>query len=123
MKRDPYNLEILGDGEQSKSYIHVSDIVGAIQYVVGKVSDPFNYYNVATDDYLDVRTIAELVIEEMGLQDVTLHFTGGARGWKGDVPVVRFNLDKIHALGWHAAMTAREAMQRSIREMLVDLGA
>jgi len=74
-------------------------------------------------DYLDVRTIADLVIEEMGLRDVALHFTGGARGWKGDVPVVRFDLEKIHALGWRAAMTSSEAMRRSIREMLIDLGA
>ena len=123
LKRDPHNLEVLGDGRQSKSYIHVRDIVGAIQYVVGKVSDAFNYYNVATDDYLDVKTIAEMVIEEMGLRDVTLHFTGGPRGWKGDVPVVRFDLDKIHALGWRAMMTSHEAMRRSIREMLSDLEA
>jgi len=123
LKRDPHNLEILGDGTQSKSYIHVSDVVGAIQHVVGVVRGSFNYYNVATDDYLDVRTIAAMVVEEMGLRDVRLHFTGGLRGWKGDVPVVRFNLHKIQALGWRATMTSREAMLRSIREMLADLGA
>lgn len=123
LQRGPDNLEILGDGTQSKSYIHVSDVVSAIQHVVHSVSDSFNYYNVATDDYLEVRTIAELVIEEMGLQDVTLHFTGGKRGWKGDAQIVRFDLQKIHALGWRAALSSREAMRRSIREMLSDLSS
>ena len=121
LKRDPHNLEIMGDGTQSKSYIHVSDIVSAVQHVVHSASDSFNYYNVATDDYLDVRTIAEMVIEEMGLRNVTLHFTGGKRGWIGDVPVVRFDLKKIHALGWRATLSSSDAVRRSICEMLSDL--
>jgi UDP-glucose 4-epimerase len=120
LRRDPGRLEILGDGTQSKSYIHVSDIVGAIQHVLRSAPGPFGYYNVATDDYLDVKTIADLVIAEMGLTDVALRFTGGDRGWKGDVPVLRFDLAKIHALGWRAAFSSHEAMRRSIRAMLGD---
>ncbi|MFQ5827707.1 MAG: NAD-dependent epimerase/dehydratase family protein [Candidatus Methylomirabilia bacterium] len=121
LRRDPHHLEILGDGTQSKSYIHVSDIVSAIQHVFRPVPNRFNYYNVATDDYLDVLTIAQLVIEAMGLSDVTLRFTGGKRGWKGDVPVVRLDLQKIHASGWRASLSSREAMQRAVRELLLDL--
>jgi UDP-glucose 4-epimerase len=121
LRRDPHNLDILGDGTQSKSYVHISDIVGAIQHVVSSTSDSFNYHNVATDDYLDVRAIAELVIEEMDLSNVKLRFAGGSRGWKGDVPIVRFNLAKIHSRGWQATLTSREAIRRSIRDMLADL--
>jgi UDP-glucose 4-epimerase len=120
LRRDPRRLEILGDGTQTKSYIHVSDIVGAIQHVLRSAPGPFGYYNVATDDYLDVKSIADLVIAEMGLTGVTLQFSGGDRGWKGDVPVLRFDLAKIHALGWRAALTSQDAMRRSIREMLGD---
>jgi UDP-glucose 4-epimerase len=120
LRRNPRRLEILGDGTQSKSYIHVSDIVGAIQHVLRSTHGPFGYYNVATDDYLDVKAIAELVTVEMGLAGVDLQFSGGDRGWKGDVPVLRFDLSKIHALGWRAALTSQEAMRRSIREMLGD---
>jgi len=120
LRRDPRRLEILGDGTQSKSYIHVSDIVGAIQHVLRSAPGPFGYYNVATDDYLDVKSIADLVIAEMGLTGVALQFSGGDRGWKGDVPVLRFDLAKIHALGWRAALTSQDAMRRSIREMLGD---
>jgi UDP-glucose 4-epimerase len=121
LRRDPRRLPILGDGTQSKSYIHVTDIVSAIQHVVQTDPSPFGYYNVATDDYLDVRSIATMVIGEMGLGGVALQFSGGDRGWKGDVPVLRFDLNKIHALGWRAALTSHEAMRRSIREMLGDL--
>ena len=121
LRRDPARLEILGDGTQSKSYVHVSDIVGAIQHVLQRgAAALFGYYNVATEDYLDVKSIADLVVEEMGLRNVALHFAGGDRGWKGDVPVLRFDLAKSHALGWRAALTSQEAMRRSIREMLGD---
>jgi len=58
-----------------------------------------NIFNVATDDYIDVSTIAEIVIEEMGLDGVKLNYSGGDRGWKGDVPKVRFDQAKIHGLG------------------------
>lgn len=123
LKQDPHNLQVLGDGTQTKSYVHVSDIVAAIQHVVHTVTDAYNYHNVATEDYLGVRDIAEMVIDEMGLQNVALHFTGGSRGWKGDVPVVRFDLNKIHSLGWRAVLTSRQAMRKSIRDMLSDLAS
>jgi len=121
LRRDPSRIEILGDGSQSKSYIHVSDIVAAIQHVVARAAAAFNYYNVATDDYLDVRAIAEMVVAAMGLRNVALAFTGGDRGWKGDVPILRFDLAKIHALGWRAGLGSHAAMRRAIREMLGDL--
>ena len=121
LQRDPTRLEILGDGTQSKSYIHVTDIVGAVAHTIEAASDRFNYFNVATEDYLDVRTIADMVCEAMGLHAVEYVFTGGSRGWKGDVPVVRFDLTRIHSLGWRASLPSVEAMQRSIAEMLGEL--
>jgi len=120
LRRDPRRLEILGDGNQSKSYIHVTDVVDAILFVLEKDSEPVNLYNIATDDYVTVRWIADRVRELMGLPDAQLTFTGGARGWSGDVPVVRFDLSKIHDLGWSARWSSREAVDRSIVEMLSD---
>jgi UDP-glucose 4-epimerase len=118
LRKNPKELAILGDGTQSKSYIHVSDVIDAMLFVYKKSTDRINVFNVATDDYIDVNTIAEVVIEEMDLEDVTLRYAGGDRGWKGDVPVVRFNLDKIHRLGWQAKFNSKEALRKSIREML-----
>lgn len=116
--RDPSRLEILGDGSQSKSYIHVSDVVEAMLLVQAKAEERVNIFNVATDDYIEVAEIAGLVIEEMGLKGVVCRYSGGDRGWKGDVPVVRFNLSKIHRLGWQAKYTSREAMRKAVRDML-----
>jgi UDP-glucose 4-epimerase len=118
LRQNPAELSILGDGSQSKSYIHVEDIVGGIQYFVNRDSGRYSYYHLATDDYLTVREIADLVVEEMGLKSVRYVFSGGDRGWKGDVPVVRFNLAKVHDAGWSAKRTTREAMRASIQSML-----
>ena len=118
LKANPQKLEILGDGSQSKSYIYVKDLIDAIHYVMECDQKIFNYYNVATDDYIDVKRIAEIVIEEMGLKNVSLLFGPEKRGWKGDVPIVRFSLDKIHKLGWFAKMSSEEAVRRSVSEML-----
>ena len=121
LRRDPRSVEVLGDGRQSKPYIHVTDIAAAIAHVVrARPHIGFDCYNVATDDALDVKTIVDLVIEAMGLRDVILRFTGGPRGWAGDVPVVRMDLRRIKALGWHPSLSSLHAMRRSIREMLGD---
>lgn len=118
LKADPRKLDILGNGTQSKSYIHISDIMEAIFFVVERGRDRVNLFNVATDDYITVREIAELVVGALKLQGVELNFSEGDRGWKGDVPVVRFDLGKIHALGWRANHGSRAAVERTIREIL-----
>jgi UDP-glucose 4-epimerase len=120
LRQNPSSLQILGDGTQSKSYIHVDDIVNALEYFVSRMSEEYEYYHLATTDYLTVCQIADLVVREMGLSGVGYVFSGGKRGWKGDVPVVRFDLTKVNMRGWHAARGAREAMQVSIRSMLTE---
>jgi UDP-glucose 4-epimerase len=120
LREDRNRLKILGDGKQSKSYIHVSDVIEAMFHVIQRATDTVNVFNVATDDYITVNDIARLVVEEIGYAGVRFEYTGGSRGWKGDVPVVRFDLRKIHSLGWRARYNSEEALRRSIREMLED---
>lgn len=120
LRADPAQLQILGDGTQSKSYIHVDDIVRGIQYFVGRDTAPYTYYHLATGDYLTVREIADLVIEEMRLGSVKYAFSGGSRGWAGDVPVVRFDLTKVWSAGWRSERSSREAMRAAIQSMLAQ---
>jgi UDP-glucose 4-epimerase len=120
---DPSRLRILGDGSQSKSYIHVEDVVDAMLLIGGKSNEGFEYYNVATEDYLSVRQIADLVIARMGLSGVKYEFTGGDRGWKGDVPVVRFDSRKLRGLGWTNRRTTAEALRDSIDSLIADARA
>ncbi len=118
----PSWLRILGDGTQSKSYIHVNDVVSAVLTANRQSTKPFDVFNVATGDYITVREIADLAIECAGLEphSVRLEFTGGDRGWKGDVPVVRLATSRIRSLGWECRMKSREALGAAIHSMTGD---
>lgn len=116
---DPTRLRILGDGTQRKSYIYVEDILNAVFLAHASGTERYNIFNVATGDYITVREIAEIAIEVCGLDphNVKLEFTGGDRGWKGDVPVVQFNCEKIAALGWKCQRTSAQALRDSMIAM------
>src|SRR5699024_341868 len=96
---DPDELEILGDGRQEKSYMHVTDCVDAMCHVVENADTPVNTYNLGTRTTTSVTRIADIVADEMGL-DPEYKFTGGDRGWPGDVPRMRLSIEKLAALGW-----------------------
>ena len=119
LKRDPTQLRILGDGSQSKSYIHVEDIMAAVFLANERCPERYDVFNVATGDYITVREIAELAAQVCGLKpgSVRHDYTGGDRGWKGDVPVVRFDCTKIHSLGWKCRRTSAEAMRHAMSAM------
>jgi UDP-glucose 4-epimerase len=119
---EPARLRILGDGRQSKSYIHVEDVIAAVLAAARTVSEPFAVFNVATEDYITVTEIAELALEVLGLPagGTAFEYTGGDRGWKGDVPVVRLNSSRIRALGWKNERSCRQALRDSLASMVVD---
>lgn len=117
---DAKNLEILGDGTQSKSYIYIDDILSALKLVEGKYLDNHNYYNVATNDYISVKEIADITCEILELENVDYKFTGGNRGWKGDVPIVRLNSEKIRKIGWKNKYTSKEAIHLSLKSIYED---
>ncbi len=123
LKADPTRLRILGDGTQRKSYIHVEDVLRAIFAVTSQVATPYDVFNVATDDYVTVLEIAKLAVEISGLDErnVEFEFTGGDRGWKGDVPIVRFDCAKIKALGWKNRYSSKEALREAMTAMRREL--
>ena len=121
---DPTRLAIMGDGSQSKSYIHVLDIVAAVLHAARYSPTDFDTYNVATGDYITVAEIAELAVECLGLSaPPRFEYSGGDRGWKGDVPVVRLNTDRIRQLGWTCRRGSREALQLSLLALIKDARA
>ena len=113
---DPTSLAIMGDGSQSKSYIHVDDVIAAVFGVATGTAEVFRVYNVATGDYITVTEIAELAIDVLGLdpETVRLDYAGGDRGWKGDVPIVRLNTDRIQSTGWTCQLRTAEALRASL---------
>ena len=114
--RNPRELDILGDGTQSKSYLHVSDVIDGILFVFGKTENRINIYNVSTNDFATVTEIADIVVREMKLAGVAYRYTGCDRGWKGDVPVVRIDTTKINRLGWKPRHSTAQAVELAIRE-------
>jgi UDP-glucose 4-epimerase len=120
---DPTRLDILGDGRQSKSYIHVDDVVEAVLTAYRQEEKSYEVYNVATGDYISVTEIAQLAAEVLGLASgsVQFRYSGGDRGWKGDVPVVRLGTERIRATGWRCRRSTREALHASMRSMLADI--
>ena len=123
LSSNPKVLSILGDGRQSKSYIYVSDVIAAVLTAHERQDEHFAAYNVATGDYITVREIADIACDCLGLDpaNVDYQFTGGDRGWKGDVPIVRLEIEKIKKIGWRPTRTSAQALREAILAMLEDI--
>ena len=123
--QQPDRLSILGDGTQSKSYIHVADVAEAVLLGACAGDQPFAVYNVSTGDHITVTEIASMVVECLGLDpaQVVYEYRGGDRGWRGDVPVVRLSTERIRALGWRCTRTSAEALREAIIAMIPDARA
>jgi UDP-glucose 4-epimerase len=117
LENDSKALEILGDGTQSKSYLLVEEVVEAMLHGVAHSKEPVNIINLGTDDWVSVARIAEIVVEEVGLKGVELRFTGGKRGWKGDVPRIMLETSKMKALGWKPRHGSEDAVRSVARAM------
>jgi UDP-glucose 4-epimerase len=118
LKKNSRELEILGDGKQEKPYIYVRDCVEGILFGYEHSCDNINVFNIGCDTTTNVNTIANILIEEMDLEDVKFYYRGGNRGWPGDIPQVRFNCQKINKLGWKPRYNSDEAVRISIKEIL-----
>lgn len=118
LRSNPGYLEVLGDGKQRKSYLHVSDCIDAILFAMRRSSDMANIFNVGSLDTIDATGIGEIVVEEMGLPDVEFKYTGGSRGWKGDVPAMRLSIEKMGGLGWTPSYDSGKSVRDAARSLL-----
>lgn len=113
LNNNPEELEILGDGTQTKPYIYVDDLVDVIIRMTEKIKSGMEIYNIGVDTATSVTRIADILCEVMGLTGVKYVYTGGKVGWKGDVPKFQYNLNKIHKTGWSARCTSDEAVRKT----------
>lgn len=121
LRADPRHLEILGDGAQCKSYCHVDDTVAGMLQAETAPADPVGIYNIGSEDWVDVKDIADLIVEEMGLTGVEYTFTGGVdggRGWKGDVKVMRLAIEALKATGWEPRYDSKASIRATVRSLL-----
>lgn len=117
LQKNSDELEVLGNGEQCKPYVYVKDLITGIQYVIKHSNEPYNVYMLGSDTRTKVKEIADMVIEEMGL-NASIRYTGGDRGWVGDVPEFRYDLAKVNNLGWRAAYDSNGAVRLAIQKAL-----
>ena len=122
LRQDPTKLEILGDGTQKKSYIHVKDTVDGMLHlfdVFQRNNKTVDAYNIGNEDWITVSEIAEIVAEVMGLSPRFIYTGGtdGGRGWKGDVKYMLLDITKAKKTGWHPTMGSAEAVRRTAEWM------
>lgn len=118
LRADSKALHILGDGQQSKSYLHVDDVLDATALVQTKAKQPVNVFNLASNSFITVNEIAGLIIKAMNLSDVNISHSGGTIGWPGDVAKVRMHSKRLQELGWRPAYTSRQATKATIEALL-----
>jgi UDP-glucose 4-epimerase len=118
LRKNPEELEILGDGNQEKPYFLVEECIDGKLYAFNTSKNQCDVFNLGCDSFTSVKKIAQIIIEEMHLKDVHLKFTGGRRGWPGDAPIVHFNIDKMKKLGWCTKNTSDEAVRLAARRLI-----
>jgi len=114
-------LEVLGDGSQAKPYVFVTDCVDGILYGLEHATESVNVHNIAPPDFTSVRRIAELCVAASPYPDARIRYTGGDRGWPGDVPQSRLNPEKLAALGWRVSHTSDQAVERAVRALATEV--
>lgn len=115
LRRNPAELEVLGDGKQRKSYLDVRDGVSGIFTALERAEGPKHVFNLGHDDFLNVLDLAAIVIDELGLKDVRLRTTGGVRGWLGDSPFVHLDTARMKALGWRPTIPIPDSIRATAR--------
>jgi UDP-glucose 4-epimerase len=113
-------LEILGDGRQAKSYVHISDCVDGLIYGYQHSGGQVNVINLGNHDTVNVTAIGRMLLEQMGVPDTELKYTGGDRGWPGDVPRIRLDTSRMEKLGWKPEYSSEEAIRLAIKEILAE---
>ena len=125
LKQSPRELEILGDGRQEKNYFLVEDCIAGMAhaYRTAPMTDekPADIFNLGSDSVTGVKEIARIVIEEMGLENVHIRYSGGERGWPGDQPQVHITSGKMRNLGWHPVKSSDEAVRIATKRLLHGL--
>ena len=122
LKADPTRLEVLGNGLQEKSYMSAEDCVRAMVHLVDETDDAVNLYNLGTGDTCSVRRIAEIVVEESAIEGVAIEYTGGARGWAGDVPRTSLDVEYLFSTGFEPTMQSEAAIRHTARALIDEIG-
>jgi len=120
---DPTRLEILGDGEQTKSYLHIKDCIDAMIKSFENIGDNIQIYNVGSEDAINVKTIARIVIEELNLENVRIEYRNElhGRGWIGDVRRMLLDISRLRSIGWKPRYNSSDAVRLAVKELKEEI--
>ena len=118
LKKDSSELQVLGNGMQKKSYIHVKDCIEGIGWGFQHAKEKVNIFNLSSSDQISVKEIAELTKKYFGTEKTKLQFQKQSYGWKGDVVQMHLNTAKMKKLGWKATLSSRQAIAATLTELL-----
>lgn len=116
LAEDPEHLEILGDGRQEKSYLHVEDCVEGLCRLVERADARLNVFNLGTRTTTSVTRIADIISETLEVEPAYT-YTGGDRGWPGDIPRMRLSIEKARALGWEPHLSSDDAVRQAAKDV------
>ena len=122
LRKNPDELEILGDGKQRKSYLYIDDCIDAMLFGMQKKEKQVEIFNIGSEDWIEVKEIADIISQEMSLNP-KYKFTGGidGRGWKGDVKFMRLDISKLKALGWKPKYGSKEAVRMTAKWLINEI--
>ena len=120
LRQNPAELEILGNGTQEKPYLYIDDCIDGILFGLKHAQEQVNVLNLGTDSSTNVTAIASMVVEAMALSGVKFTYTGGNRGWRGDVPQVRYDITRMKNMGWKPRYSSDEAVRQAIKDIAVN---
>lgn len=122
LKANPNELEVLGDGAQEKPYFHVADLIDAMLFITDKATDKLNFFNIGTaNTATTVRYIGEAVVKRMS-PNAKIRYTGGSKGWVGDVPKFNYSIEKLQKLGWSPRLSSTAAVDQAVEEIVSEAG-
>ena len=124
LKNDKNRLEVLGDGKQTKSFIHISDMIKGILQSMKKGEDGIEIFNVGSEDGIEIINVAKIVCKNMKLPNIEIFTTGGienGRGWKGDIKIAHLDISKLKNMGWQPKLSSLEAADVTSQEIIAEV--
>jgi len=124
LKNDQSKLEILGDGTQTKSFIHITDAIEGIFHMINNVKEKIEIFNIGSEDSIEIMNVAKIVCKNMNLQDIKIYTKGGmsdGRGWKGDIKKAYLDITKLKSSGWNAKLSSIEAADLTSQEIIKEV--
>jgi UDP-glucose 4-epimerase len=120
LKKYPNKLEVLGDGTQQKSYLHVEELIDAMLYIVNNAQDKIEVFNIGADDTgVTVKFIAEQTVQLVS-PNAQIEYGSGNRGWIGDVPKFTYSIDKLKKHGWRPKLGSHDAVRKALKQIAIQ---